>query len=461
MHKKWFPIAVLCTISLVLKLLWIGHNELAHDEPFTVLQAHRSLAGLFKILPEENNPPLHFILMQLWVKLVPPDAAWLRVPSAIFSALIIWPLFSIGRKLHGERVAWIASLLFIFSSYHAGFAHEVRAYSLFALLATTSILQLHRISIGKPATWLVVVNILMVYTHFFGWLMIGIQFLCVFLMKEWRPQWKRFLLSLLPVVIAFLPYILIFTQRVSTSVGKGTWLTSPSPEEIYNMIWDWSNAPVAAVFFIFMIAIHLLRDRLRGTLTRLAVTWAFVPLIGMWIASQFVPIFLDRYLIYASPGFYLLCAVALTQFLQRERTWWLFPITGVLLMLVSFKPYNTNWPKPSKVIETTAELRDRENVPVYIHPWWYAHTFAWHTDPALYKDPENLIEELSDRNIQPLAQLETLEGSDQNKVIVIVAGAEEQRMFDQWIDRKIWSVESTEADRHVHVHLLHHSDRSE
>ena len=40
MHKrKWFPIAVLCTISLVLKLLWIGHNELAHDEPFTVLQA--------------------------------------------------------------------------------------------------------------------------------------------------------------------------------------------------------------------------------------------------------------------------------------------------------------------------------------------------------------------------------------------------------------------------------------
>src|SRR5690606_15669266 len=99
------------------------------------------------------------------------------------------------------------SLLFIFSSYHTGFAHEVRAYSLFALLATTSIWQLYRSSTGKPATWLVVVNILMIYTHFFGWLMIGIQFLCVAGLREWRSQLRKFLLSLVPVLIAFLPYI--------------------------------------------------------------------------------------------------------------------------------------------------------------------------------------------------------------------------------------------------------------
>jgi mannosyltransferase len=441
----------LVLLCLALRLAWIAHHELAHDEPFTVLQAHRSLAGLWAILPEENNPPLHFLLMHLWVDLVPLEEGWLRLPSAVFSALTIWPLFLLARSMANVRTAITACLLFTLSSYHQGFAHEVRAYSLFALLATTSMWQLYRLVQGRGMIWLLTVNILMVYTHFFGWLMIGIQVLCVLLVKEWRKALVLQLMATGIVLFSYTPYLLIFLRRVGTSVSEGTWLERPHPEELYNMLWRWSNAPVAVVLLLVVLVVHLVRTRASSVITRIGIIWAFVPLLGMFAASYAAPMFLDRYLVYASPGFLLLCAWAIHSTGYPQR-WGMVLAAGIVaVFLFSFKPYREQWPIPSGVVQAVASLPD---APVYIHPWWYVHTYAWHLDRQLLTRPELLDEHLATLGIHALGHLDSLPDllARQGRITVVVAGAEQARALQRLQHtRSWWTTAAVQADRNVLV----------
>jgi mannosyltransferase len=448
-------IFLLVLATLIVRSVWIGRDDLAHDEPFTILQAHRTLQGILMMLPEENNPPLHFLIMHFWVKLVPLQEGWLRLPSAIFSALTIWPLFLLALRHGGLRTAWVASLLFIFSDYQQGFAMEARTYSLFALLATTGMWQLSRVAAGKSIHWLVVVNVLLVYTHFFGWIMIGTQFLCVLLVREWRAGLRSFMISTGIVVASYLPYASIFLRRFSTSVGEGTWLAPPLPEELYNMIWRWSNAPVVAVLFLLVIILHVTATRAKGLLTRVTMIWTFVPLLGMFAASFLAPMFLDRYLIHASIGFHLLVAVSLSTPVQFSRIPRWLAGAGVAAVLFTFRPWLSNRPGPSLVVQAVESSRQPEEQ-VLIHPWWWCHTYAWHLDRRLFLDPEGLFDALAARNIRPLhgGELQETGLLHAGPVHLVVEGDQAAAELEEHLRSSGVDLTTQVPDRKVRVYTL-------
>lgn len=345
-------LTALVLANLAVKLLWLGRNELAHDEPFTVYWSQRPLAELWAMFRSENNPPLHFLLTKAWSYMVPFDAAWLRVPSAVCSALVVWPLFLLGRATSGLRVAVVAALLFTFCNYHYGFAHEVRAYALFTLLATTCMWQLWRMAQGMrhAVLWQALAATAMVYTHFFGWLLLGTQLLLLLVVPELRAARRPWLKALGVTVLAYLPYAAIFLQRAGSSMAGGTWLEAPPAEELYNMIWRWSNVPVVAVAVLAVIAVALFRTRGHHTGIRLGLVWAFAPLLGMFAASFVVPMFLDRYVVYAAPGFALLAAASLHAAFGNGR-WAGIPAALVVLgMALTFAPWKEGRYRPSRVV---------------------------------------------------------------------------------------------------------------
>lgn len=396
-------LAALLVLNFVLKLSWLGVNELAHDEPFTVYWALRPMRELWAMLVTENNPPLYFVLMKVWGTLVPLDAAWWRVPSAIFSALAVWPLYLIGRHFGGTKTALVAALLFTLTNYHFGFAHEVRAYALFTLLAVWSMWLLIR-DVGKAAgsrttlILLAIANVLLVYTHFFGWLMIGVQALCVLLIPEYRQLGRTFLIALAAAVVSYIPYAPIFLGRMSQSVSQGTWLEVPVPEELYNMIWRWSNAPVLAVALLAVIMVATVRNK--GSFPGLAIglLWAIVPLLGMFMVSYFAPIFLDRYLVFAAPGFCLLGAAALNTVLPEGRLHWVPAAAVVTGIAFTFTPWQDSGLHPSRVVRQTKAWQDGSRS-VLIEPGYYAPTYAWHLDRELLRDPGSLEIDLMERNV--------------------------------------------------------------
>lgn len=365
-------------LGLVLKLTWLGTNALAHDEPFTVYWTYRPWAEFRAMLGSENNPPLYFMLMRCWAAVVPMEPYWLRIPSAVFSSVVVLPLYLLGKRMQGTVAAVVAVLLFTLNGHHFGLAHEVRAYSLFTLLTVCSVLQLHRsLHAEKRAMlWLTVFNILLIYTHFLGWLVVGLQLLLILPFASFRLKLNAWTAMFVLLLVAYLPYFSIFLQRAGSSITEGTWLSTPPVEEVYNMLWRWSNAPMIAVMLLAFVVGMLIKDRLRSRSMVWASLWTFVPLLGLWVVSQWVPLFLDRYLVFAAPGWHLLVAFSIG--ILPGRSAWAGATVAALAMAFTFAPWTKDQHTPERVVHRVEELRQIDPcAPVLVVPAWYRLTYRF------------------------------------------------------------------------------------
>lgn len=450
----------LVAVNLVLKLSWLDVTELAHDEPFTVFWSQRPWAELWAMFRTENNPPLYFLLIKAWSAVAPFEAAWLRVPSAVFSALAVWPLFLLARHLGGSGAAVLASMLFTCSNYHYGFAHEVRAYSLFTGLTMTGMWLLMRATQRpgqemKAMLHLSMLNVALVYTHFFGWLVVGLQGLLVFVLPELRPLRRGFLFGAVLTLCWFLPYGFIFLERMSQSVEQGTWLTPPVPEELYNMVWRWSNAPVLTVVFLALIVVAVGKDRLRSTGLRFALVWAFVPLLGMFAVSFAVPMFLDRYLVYAAPGFALLVALSVVGLFRNERLQ-AGAIGALGLGLVAtFAPWKDSGPNPSQVVKAEQELcAGACSIDVLPRWYWITHLAAEDIN-SLRRPTDQHLAYFAGTGRRSDGQVPSAPMGTMPNAIVIDAGAhlvDPERSWYRELRAIYPHVDSVQADRKVWVY---------
>lgn len=439
-------IAALLLLNLVLKCSWLGADALSNDEPFTVYWSQRPWSALWPMLATENNPPLYFLLIKAWSAWVPFEAAWLRVPAAVCSALVVVPLYLLGHGLGHRRAGLIAALVFTFCNYHFGYAHEVRAYALFTLLATVNMWLLVRERSGsgwRAAIVLGAVNALMVYTHFFGWLMVGVQLAVLLALPNKRRNLRTYAKALAITVLAYLPYASVFLSRMGQSVTKGTWLERPPVEEIYNMLWRWSNAPVMVVLFLAIIVLASLKDRLRSAGLRVALTWTFVPLFGMFLASFAAPMFLDRYLVYAAPGFALLVGVAAHIALPKGTPGHWLGAVPVLGMLITFTPWKGSGRAPEKVV-AQAETWCAADCRMDVRPSWYRLNYNAAKDIGLLKDT-TALHGPNDIGLD----------ADQRTMIVVDAGADMQDPDRSWY-RELRAdhphVDSVLADKNVWVY---------
>ncbi len=407
--KRW-AVPALLALGLGLKLTWLGVNELSGDEPFTVYWAQRPLADLFGMLRTENNPPLYFLLMHGWSLLVPLDPAWLRIPSAIFSVLTVWPLYLIGRRIGGTTTGLTAALLFTFSQHAFHFAHEVRGYSLLVLACTWAVWQLVRLADAplrhpslRPATitLLVLANVLATWAHYFGWLMVGLELVMVFSVPSLRPARVKMLAAAVLTAVFNLPILGILIVRAGTSLGQGTWVSTPGWDEPYNMIMRWSNAPVVAVLFLLVILVAAALRSTRPRISGIPLLWCFVPLIGMFILSFAFPVYLDRYLLFASIGFHLLVAQAATLTPLGKLSGRLIPAGCVVAMAATFSPWKPSGQHPSRVAAQVEAWRE-EHTAVVIQPSWYDLSYAWAMDPAYFSGAAPVELALKEHGIYPV-----------------------------------------------------------
>ncbi|MBP8823467.1 MAG: glycosyltransferase family 39 protein [Flavobacteriales bacterium] len=458
-------VAALVLVNLALKLAWTGVNELAGDEPFTVYWSLRPWSGLFGMLRTENNPPLYFLLMHGWMKLVPLEPAWLRVPSAVFSAFTVWPLFRLGWRLGGRTTGLTAALLFTFSQHGYAFAHEVRAYSLLVLACTWAVWQLvrladdqHRHPAQRPASlvWLVAANVLATWAHYFGWLMVGLEVVLVFTVPLLRTVRIKLLAAVVLTLLCSLPLLGILYARAGASLGQGTWLDAPGWEEPYNMLMRWSNAPVVAVLFIALITAVLVfrRRRIRSSAMAMPLQWTLLPLVGMFLVSFLFPIYLDRYLLFAAPGFHLLVAVAVQAVPGSRHLRTALSAACVAAMALTFTPWKASGLHPSRVVAQAHAWREGATL-IIIQPPWYNLTFAWGKDPYLFRSAAPLEMTMREQGILPVqSELAIPLDSSVQTVVHIDAWAaltDPQGQVLNTLRAQYQQVDSVEADKKVYL----------
>lgn len=457
-------VAGLLVLGAFLKFAGLGAHGLTGDEPFTVYWAQRPLNELFAMLRTENNPPLYFLLMHAWSACVPLDEAWLRVPSALFSVLTVWPLYLLARR-SGRMAAVTAGLLFTLSQHHYAFAHEVRAYALLALACAWSTWLLVRAAEpGRRASawsWLTMAELLLTWTHFFGWLMVGLQALFVLLVPELRPARRALVRAVALAASTHVPYAAVLFGRASSSIVHGTWLEAPGWEEPYNMLMRWSNAPVVAVCFLAVVVLALVR-RPGGPADAgrmwMALLWCGVPLVGMFLVSFAVPMYLDRYLLFASLGWYLLVAQAVTGLLPQATGRRLLAGAAVAGMTASFAPWRSPPTDPGGVARQVEAWR-RGRTAVIVQPGWYGITYAWYLDRRLFREQAPIDALLRARDVFPLASPDQFRPDPAWDTVILVdawAGLTDPEGRTEQAVRARWSfVDAVEADRKVRVSRFH------
>lgn len=471
------PAAGLLLVAF-LRFLYLGSNDVAMDEPFTVFFAQADLPVLFRMLQEENNPPLFFLLMHFWIKWFGISPVAIRLLPCLFSILTAVMLYKTGKTFITREAGFFAAGLFALSDYHQLFAHEARVYALFTLLAVASMYLFmalaSRFEKRRYTVLLTVVNVLLVYSHFFGFFIFLIQGLSVLIIPEYRKTiLKYYAQSVAISCIAYIPYFPVFFSRFFRSAVGGTWVEPPVISDLYTMVWRYLNAPVVTVAVLCILAgalVKFITGIRRGNSfhrhTQLVlVIWFLVPYLIMFLVSFKIPMFLDRYTVFISVGFYLLVSMALNYLVPGTKPGMILMSVFLIMMAVTFHPRADN---KRRLKETVHFISDHKGgqTRVVICPQWLEYGFAYHYDKLIFSDYKYLRNRLNREGVYPVNDLSFLDTNNLSHADQVLYFEEWSSLTDpgqsllQYLGREFRFRQTVEFYEHFKVHIYRKKEKA-
>jgi hypothetical protein len=206
------------------------------DEIFSVGVAAHTWAGLLRAVGQDSiHPPLFYFLLKIWIWLGTDSLFWVRLLPALFSTLAVLPMVLLGREFHLRPVVINTTVgLAAIHPYLLYYSQHVRMYTLLMLCALTSLWVFHAcIRPGKCSETtklavLTLVNIVSVYSHYYGWMVIGLE--CWYLILWKREYLKHMAISCATVFAAFTPWIYWAGKYIYTKGGLASnleWIQKP------------------------------------------------------------------------------------------------------------------------------------------------------------------------------------------------------------------------------------------
>lgn len=348
-------------VAAAVRLYRLGAESLWLDEAYSVVVVRdHSLRWLLLEHPTfDPHPPLHYVLLKLWTVAFGVSEVSVRLHAALLGVGAVAGTYYLADELFDPTAGTVAALLVAVSPFHVWHSQNVRMYSLLALLTVLSCYLL--VWVTREFTWrraggYVVATALLGYTHVFALFVVAAQ--GGYLLTRSLGPGDRLALPArrwIPVqagVGALLaPWIAELLHRArGLRAGDGSpisWIPEPSPSvfgETYllfasgkHLHWQLDGAipePVPVLLGLLAAACVLLAVvRVRGPESSaggadesgrsgrpgidraalpgcwLAVLLAVVPVAVPYGLSKLVaPLFVIRYTIPASIGFYLLVA---------------------------------------------------------------------------------------------------------------------------------------------------------
>ena len=317
--------------------LWhLTSYSLWTDEIFSLLAARHTWGGLVAyVAADVVHPPLFYMLLKLWISIGGESLFWLKLFPFLISIAMLVPFLLLHRELKlraSER--HLALALIAVNGYLIHFAQELRMYIL-ALFLTLCSLWLFTRFFNSPAgpvkrhlLALFAVNLLLVYTHYFGWLVVGTELVCVLCLR--RRKLPPFAVSVAVLALCFSPWaytvarIAVLRQGLGHKIG---WIERP---DLYSLLEYYAilngeltfrfNTYLRILLFgapVLLWALAVFRGTRAKADRRPDIFWllslaSLLPIAFAFIASQVLPqsVWHPRYLIIVAVPYMILIAVA-------------------------------------------------------------------------------------------------------------------------------------------------------
>jgi uncharacterized membrane protein len=302
------------------------------DEIFSLLCARFNLGHLLHAVSVDVvHPPLSYLLLWLWIRIGGESLLWMRLLPFAISVLALVPVWIFFRQLELSPPSWIIALgLLAINDYQVFHARYVRMYALLFLLSITSVVVFNTLLAGatkRRAMALTAVNLLLVYAHYYGWMVVAVEGLYLLLMD--RRKLRPFLLGTLLVAILFAPWAWVATHAAIAKGGLAPnlgWIRHPKFGDLWwyyagcnGPLWPVpvTSAMILVVFGVLAASVWrvfraaqdpLLRGRLR-----FAALMAVFPPVITYLLSNLLrnSVWGNRHLIVSTVPYLALLASAL------------------------------------------------------------------------------------------------------------------------------------------------------
>ncbi|MEN3334270.1 MAG: mannosyltransferase [Blastocatellia bacterium] len=232
--------ALIVVLFAVVRFAKLTAYGLFSDEVFSAETIHRSWPQMQRaVINDIVHPPLFYYLLKAWI-VISDSLLWMKLFPVLLSLLAIIPFVLLGRELKLRALTInLALFLMAVNEYLINYAQELRMYSLLLLLVTASMWLFAKLGNARERAllWqlaLLATNLLMVYTHYYGWLIVAGELL--FLIARRRDRLQSFSISLAALVAGFFPWTFAVMQAAYDKGGLGPnlkWNTRPTLTDFF------------------------------------------------------------------------------------------------------------------------------------------------------------------------------------------------------------------------------------
>jgi len=303
-----FPVLFLSFILRIISLnqsLWL-------DEATSAIVTKMSWMDMFvKFLPNDFHPPLYYILLKLWSFLFGYSEISLRLPSVVFGVATVYLVYLIGKRIANKNIGILASLFLATSGLHVYYSQEARMYSLATFLVSSCVY------FFLTKKWFLFSLFLMLVgmTDY-----VSLFIFPAFLIARFK-DWKKMLLSLIPLLTTFIFWLPIFIKQLAggLSVEGSNWWNILGPLTFKNVVLipvkfilgriSLDNkilylliAVIVCLFFGYILYKATYKK------SKLLWIWLITPIFLIILISFKIPSLSYFRLLFCLPAFYLLIA---------------------------------------------------------------------------------------------------------------------------------------------------------
>jgi uncharacterized membrane protein len=395
-HKSWalVSIAAILLVAFALRLYRLGYQSIWYDEGVSIHLAQKSLAALTAHTAGDIHPPFYYYLLHFWIRAAGSSEFAVAFLSLIFGLFLVPLVYRIGRHLCNPMVGSLAALLVAISPYNLWYSQEMRMYTLGASLGLVSLYSLLRLlaSAEGKVYWVgyILSAALGLYTlYYFAFLLV---FLNLFILSWWL--WGRrqgggtlvpwhWVLAQLAVFLLYLPWLPIalhqamdppvppwraftpFWQVVVESWSALALGQSVEPRAIWPVLVTMAmiyslgvvyvgtgfktqdtskplKPPLRTLFRLSRACILYLASYILHPPSYILWGYTFVPVLAIYLASLWTPLFHVRYVFTYSPAFYILLAAGLAWLRERWRLG-LWLALSLIVAASAYSIYNSHF----------------------------------------------------------------------------------------------------------------------
>lgn len=412
-RRELAAVGALTALALVLRAALVDVQSLRLDESLSLREAALPLGEMVQNLRTwDMHPPLYYTLLHYWLELTGTSAIAARIPSILLGAAAVPLLYVVARRLVDRRAALVAAALGAASPFWVWHSGEARMYP---LMLTTSLLALWRLMVasedGGRKQWALyaVVTAISLYSHYFAALMLPVHLAYLLFARVPRRRLAEWSAAAGAALATFLPWLVALALAAGGVGGVGALNTGlVAPEQ--------DHSPLGALYGIFLFLLVYLVGYAQslaagagvlGVASRIASgSWPLVAVfvalsrrltaalrsrttlfLASWIALTIGVVFLldfwkhnvwlQRYLIVASPAIFILLAAGLSALIKRVA------VAAVLVALVTATVVDNldagnsareDWRQAAMIVEGGMHAGDA----VVVMPWFYVTPFDYY-----------------------------------------------------------------------------------